>query len=55
VAKTRQVRHNDTLHSIAAEEYRDPALWRHIARANGIVNPRDLKPGTVLTIPRLRP
>jgi nucleoid-associated protein YgaU len=55
VAKTRQVRRNDTLHSLAAEEYRDPALWRHIARANGIVNPRDLKPGTVLTIPRLRP
>jgi nucleoid-associated protein YgaU len=55
VAKTRRVRRNDTLHSIAAEEYRDPALWRHIARANGIVNPRDLKPGTVLTIPRLRP
>jgi nucleoid-associated protein YgaU len=49
------VRRNDTLHSIAAEEYRDPALWRHIAKANGIVNPRDLKPGTVLTIPRLRP
>jgi nucleoid-associated protein YgaU len=55
VAKTRLVRRNDTLHSIAAEEYRDPALWRHIARANGIVNPRDLQPGTVLTIPRLRP
>jgi nucleoid-associated protein YgaU len=55
VAKTRLVRRNDTLHSIAAEEYRDPALWRHIARANGIVNPRDLTPGTVLTIPRLRP
>lgn len=55
VAKTRQVRRNDTLHGIAAEEYRDAALWRHIARANGIVNPRDLRPGTVLTIPRLRP
>jgi nucleoid-associated protein YgaU len=55
VAKTRRVRRNDTLHSIAAEEYRDPALWRHIARANGIVNPRSLQPGTVLTIPRLRP
>jgi nucleoid-associated protein YgaU len=55
VAKTHLVRRNDTLHSIAAEEYRDPALWRHIAGANGIVNPRDLKPGTVLTIPRLRP
>jgi Contractile injection system tube protein/LysM domain len=55
VAKIRRVRRNDTLQSIAAEEYRDPALWRHIARANAIVNPRDLKPGTMLTIPRLGP
>jgi nucleoid-associated protein YgaU len=55
VTKTRQVRRNDTLHSLAAEEYNDPSLWRHIARANGIVNPRELKPGTVLTIPKLRP
>jgi nucleoid-associated protein YgaU len=55
VAKTRTVRRHDTLQSIAAEEYRDPALWRGIARANGIVNPRSLAPGTVLTIPKLRP
>lgn len=53
VVKTRTVRRNDTVHSLAAEEYRDPSLWRHIASANGIVNPRDLKPGTVLTIPKL--
>ncbi|MFY1698906.1 MULTISPECIES: LysM peptidoglycan-binding domain-containing protein [unclassified Solwaraspora] len=53
VHKTWVVRRNDTLHSIAAAEYRDPRLWRHIASANGIVNPRDLRPGTVLTIPRL--
>jgi nucleoid-associated protein YgaU len=55
VTKTRQVRRTDTLHSLAAEEYNDPSLWRHIARANGIVNPRELMPGTVLTIPKLRP
>jgi len=55
VVKTRQVRRNDTLHSLAAEEYNDPSLWRHIAKANGIVNPRDLPPGTVLIIPKLRP
>jgi nucleoid-associated protein YgaU len=55
VARTRRVRRGDTLHSLAADEYGDPALWRHIARANGIVNPRDLPPGTVLTIPKLRP
>ncbi|MDW4909509.1 LysM peptidoglycan-binding domain-containing protein [Streptomyces sp. ADMS] len=53
VDKTWTVRRNDTLHSIAAAEYRDPRLWRHIASANGIVNPRDLRPGMVLTIPRL--
>lgn len=53
VVKTRVVRRNDTLHSLAAEEYRDPGQWRHIASANGIINPRDLRPGTVLTIPRL--
>jgi nucleoid-associated protein YgaU len=55
VIKTRQVRRNDTLHSIAAEEYRDPALWRNIAWANGIINPRDVEPGTVLIIPSLQP
>jgi hypothetical protein len=55
VTKTRQVRRSDTLQSLAAEEYNDPRLWRHIATANGIVNPRDLRPGTVLTIPRLQP
>jgi nucleoid-associated protein YgaU len=55
VVKTRQVRRHDTLHSLAAEEYGDPSLWRNIARANGIVNPRALVPGTVLTIPKLRP
>lgn len=54
VAKTRTVRRNDTLQSLAAEEYRDPTLWRPIARANGIVNPRQLRPGMVLTIPKLR-
>ena len=55
VIKTRQVRRNDTLHSIAAEEYRDPTLWRNIARANGIINPRDVQPGTVLIVPSLQP
>ncbi|MEU6535390.1 LysM peptidoglycan-binding domain-containing protein [Streptomyces sp. NPDC047000] len=53
VDKTWTVRRNDTLHGIAAAEYGDPRLWRHIAAANGIVNPRNLTPGTVLTVPRL--
>jgi nucleoid-associated protein YgaU len=54
VTKTRLVRGHDTLHSIAGEEYSDPALWRHIATANGITNPRHVAPGTMLTIPKLR-
>jgi nucleoid-associated protein YgaU len=53
VVKTRTVRRNDTLHSLAAELYGDSRLWRHIATANGIVNPRILQPGIVLTIPKL--
>jgi nucleoid-associated protein YgaU len=53
VVKTRTVKRNDTLHSLAAELYGDSRLWRHIATANGIVNPRTLQPGTVLTIPKL--
>lgn len=54
VAKTHVVRRGDTLSSIAAAEYDDPALWRPIARANRIVNPLKLTPGQVLTIPKLR-
>jgi hypothetical protein len=53
VVKSRVVRRHDTLHSIAAEEYGDPGQWRHIAGANGIVNPRTVRPGMVLTIPKL--
>lgn len=53
VDKTWTVRRGDTLHSIAAAEYGDPRRWRHIASANGIVNPRELRPGQVLTIPRV--
>jgi nucleoid-associated protein YgaU len=55
VAKLRVARRGETLSSIAAEEYNDPALWRPIAEANGIDNPRRLVPGTALAIPPLRP
>jgi len=48
------VRRGDTLNSIAARHYNDPCLWRPIATANGIHNPRRLTPGQVLRIPKLR-
>lgn len=55
VPKTHIVRRGDTLSGIAAEAYNDPGLWRHIAKANGIHNPRALAPGQVLRIPELKP
>jgi nucleoid-associated protein YgaU len=55
VAKTHTVRRHDTLQSIAGHHYDDPSLWRVIARANRIANPRHLAPGTTLLIPKLRP
>jgi len=51
--KQRTVKQGDQLWQIAAEEYEDAALWRAIARANGIADPRRLEPGTVIKIPRL--
>lgn len=51
--KQRTVKQGDQLWQIAAEEYEDPALWREIARANAISNPKRLEPGTVIKIPRL--
>lgn len=44
----------ETLSEVAGQVYRDPTLWRVIARANGIRDPRRLEPGRVLNIPALR-
>jgi len=54
VEKTWVARRGDTLAGVSAAVYQDPRLWRAIASANGIVDPRRLRPGTVLTVPRLR-
>jgi nucleoid-associated protein YgaU len=54
VAKTWIVKRGETLHGIAALEYRNPALWRPIAIENGIDDPINLIPGSVLLIPTLR-
>lgn len=49
----RIVRRGETLTSIAAQEYNDPALWRVIATANRLDNPRQITPGQRLTVPPL--
>lgn len=48
------VRRGDTLSGISGQVYRDPAQWREIARANDIVDPRRIRPGETLRLPRLR-
>ncbi|MEG4495028.1 CIS tube protein [Microcoleus sp. D3_18_C4] len=50
----RIVKQGETLSSIAAQEYNDPALWRLIAKENNMDNPRLLEPGKRLTIPPRR-
>jgi nucleoid-associated protein YgaU len=53
VAKRRVVRRGDTLASIAIEQYGDATRWRAIATGNEIDDPRAIKPGDVLVIPKL--
>ena len=49
--KRRTLKMGETLSLIAHEEYDDPAEWRRIADANGISDPKDVRPGMVLTLP----
>ena len=48
-----RVVHGETLDRIAAAHYADPFNWRLIAEANGVIDPLDVQPGTVLVIPEL--
>ncbi len=54
VTKTHTVKLGDTLQLIAHQYYEDASLWREIALANGIDDPRRLEPGALLTIPKLK-
>lgn len=42
-----------TLWQLSAEEYGEPRFWRQIARANGIEDPRTLRPGDAVLVPPL--
>jgi hypothetical protein len=48
--KVRIVREGECLDWIAFEEYGDPNMWRLIAQANNIENPKRLFPGQALSI-----
>jgi len=51
--KRRVVSQGETLSSIAAQVYDDPAMWRPLAIANSIDDPRVLPTGLELVVPRL--
>ena len=52
--KLRVLNEGDRLWHLAYEEYNDQALWRIIADANNIENPRLLIPGIELVLPPLK-
>jgi len=52
-SKVHVVRQGETLSAIAARLYQNPRVWRPIAIANGLNDPRDLQVGMKLTIPPL--
>ncbi|MDR0350666.1 MAG: hypothetical protein LBH64_03845 [Coriobacteriales bacterium] len=51
--KQRTVIQDERIYLLAEEAYRDPTLWRPIAKANAIENPRKLVQGAALIIPPL--
>jgi nucleoid-associated protein YgaU len=51
--KTHTLKEGETLDWIAAQEYGAAAHWRFIAETNGIDNPFQVKPGTVIQLPPL--
>jgi LysM repeat protein len=49
--RSHQVQVGDTLDRIAGRYYGDPTKWRLLATTNGLSDPLDLRPGTILAIP----
>jgi nucleoid-associated protein YgaU len=47
------VARGDRLSALAERHYQSAATWRPIAEENGLDDPRRLRPGTILSIPRI--
>lgn len=45
------IREGESISSVAGREYNDPGKWRVIADANGISDPENIKPGTIVELP----
>jgi len=52
-SKIHTVKEGETLSGIANQHYENPLLWRAIAIANGVDDPRALTPGEAFQIPSL--
>jgi hypothetical protein len=50
--RVHQLQLGETLDRLAARYYGDSMAWRLIAQANAVVDPLDVKPGTLLVIPK---
>jgi nucleoid-associated protein YgaU len=51
--KRRVMSADDSVWLLAQREYGDIRLWRHIAVASGLDDPRSIEPGDVLIVPQL--
>ncbi|MFC5449788.1 CIS tube protein [Paenibacillus aestuarii] len=51
--KLKMLNQGEQLWMLAANEYEDPTLWREIAKANKIDNPRKVATGRRISVPRL--
>lgn len=52
--KERTLIEGDPLWLMAQQEYDDPAMWRTIAEANGILNPRKVSGAATLKVPSIK-
>jgi LysM repeat protein len=52
-SKAHTVAQNDTVQSIAVKYYKNPSLWRAIAAANELADPREIAIGQLLRVPSL--
>lgn len=50
-SRSHQVQPGETLDRVAAKHYGDATAWRHIARANDIRDPFEIRPGRHLDVP----
>jgi nucleoid-associated protein YgaU len=53
LSKAHTVRQGESLPDIAYQHYNDAAIWRPLAIANGLDDPRAINPGQTLRVPAL--